>query len=142
MLTLIDIICKIVGKGLELGAKIALSRVTIIITFAATVVTTFTAIYSSLTDVDSTLSSAASSIESISEAVADFIQGNEYFYMISYSLSLDTLTSGIITTLFWTVVTLGGALLTALFTVVVSVAPILSELVVAAIKKQYANAAK
>lgn len=141
MITLIDILIKVLFKGLSLAAKVALSRVTIIITFAATISTTFAAIYSSLSDVDSYLSQAVDSVSNLSSTVSTFVSANAYVQMIGYALSLETLVNGTVSTFFWIFCTLGGFLLTALFTVFFSVAPLLAELIVAALKRQYANAA-
>lgn len=141
MTVLIELIIKAVFKGLTLAARVALSRTAIIITFAATIGTTFTAIYSSLSDVSSTLSTAVQSVENLSQSIEHFLDNNDYFSMISYALSLDVLVDGVVTALFWVVVTLGGFLLTALFTVFVSVAPLLAELVVSSLRHQFAKSA-
>lgn len=140
MITLIEFILKLVFKGLSLGAKVALNRAVIIVMFAATIGTTFTAIYQNLSDASSKLSQVVQSVEDISSTVGNWVNSNEYFNLICYALSLDVLFSGITTALFWCLCTLGGFLLTALFTVFISVAPLFAELVVASLRRQYAQA--
>lgn len=139
MITLISTIVGVFLKLLQLGARIALNRVTVIVTFVAGIGATLTALYSSLTDTSSFLSTATQKISSASVVLSDWVAGNDYLQLIGYGLSLDVLTDGIVSSFIFVFCTLSGFLITALFTVFLSVAPLLADLAVSALKHQFAG---
>lgn len=142
MITLISTIVGVVLKLLQLGAKIALNRVTIIVTFVGGIAATLTALYSSLSDTSGVLSTATQKISSVSVSLSGWVQGNDYLQLIGYGLSLDTLTDGIVSSFIFVFCTLSGFLITALFTVFLSVAPLLADLAVSALKHQFVGSLK
>ena len=139
MITLISTVLGVIFKVVQVAAKVALNRVTVIVTFVATILGTFTALYQSLTDVDGFLTSAISQVTSVSLSLSDWVSANEYAQMIGYALSIDTLVDGLISTLLFVVCTLSGFLLTALVGVFFSVLPLLSDLALSALKHQMAR---
>lgn len=142
MITLLTTVIGVVLKLLQLGAKIALNRVTIIVTFVAGIAATLTALYSSLTDTSSVLSNAVQAVQGVSISLGGWFSGNEYLQLIGYGLSLDVLTDGIVTAFIFVFCTLMGFLITALLTVFLSVAPLLADLAVSALKHQFAGSLK
>lgn len=137
MIALVSTVIGIVLKLLQLGARIALNRVTIIVTFVGGIAATLTALYSSLSDTSSVLSTATQKISSVSMSLGNWVSGNDYLQLIGYGLSLDTLTDGIVSSFIFVFCTLSGFLITALFTVFLSVAPLLADLAISALKNQF-----
>ena len=139
MVTLITTVLGVIFKVVQLGAKIALNRTTVILTFVATIGTTIALVYDSLTDVNGFLSNVVSAISAASFSISAWVQGNEYAQMIGYALSIDTLVDGAVSTFIFIVCTLTGFLVTALFGVFVSILPLLSDLAISALKHQMAR---
>lgn len=139
MVTLITTVLGVIFKVVQLGAKIALNRTTVILTFVATIGITIGLIYDSLTDVNGFLSNVVSAISAASFSISAWVQGNEYAQMIGYALSIDTLVDGAVSTFIFIVCTLTGFLVTALFGVFVSILPLLSDLAISALKHQMAS---
>lgn len=136
MLTIVTTVLNLLYKGMQIGVRVALSRITVVTAFVATIGTTFTLIYQSLSDESSVVSEAVSAINSFSYDFSSWVQGNDWFQMIGYALSLGTLLDGCVTTFFWICCTLSGLLLTVLVGVFASVAPILADLVLSGLKSQ------
>lgn len=139
MITLISTVLGVLFKVVQVAAKVALNRVTVIVTFVATIGVTFSALYQSLTDVDGFLSEAIQQVSSVSLSLNGWVSANEYAQMIGYALSIDTVVDGLISTLIFVVCTLSGFLLTALVGVFFSVLPLLSDLALSALKHQMAR---
>lgn len=140
MITLITTVLELVFKTVQIGAKIALNRVTVILTFVATIASTIALIYSSLTSVDGVLSKALSAISSVNLSLSSWAASNEYLQLIGYALSVEELVDGAVTTFIFVVCTLTGFVVTALFGVFISVLPLLCDLAVSALKHQMASA--
>lgn len=140
MITLVTTVLSFIFKAAQIGARIALSRVTVITVFVATIATTITSLYSSLSDANSVLSNAISKISSVNLQLSAFISNNEYLQMLGYAFALDTLIDGVITTFVWVFCTLFALGFTALFGVFVSILPLLSDLALSALKHQAAGA--
>lgn len=140
MITIITTVLGVFFKIAQLGARVALSRVTVITVFVATIATTITALYSSLSSQTSFLSSALSKISSVNLSLQGWVASNEYLQMLGYAFALDTLLDGVISTFVWVFCTLVAAGFTALFGVFVSVLPLLSDLAISALKHQAASA--
>ena len=140
MVTIITTVLGVILKIAQIGARVALSRVTVIVTFVATIATTIGAIYSNLSDNTSFLSQAIAKVSQFNLEVSSFVANNEYLQLLGYAFALDTLIDGVISTFIWVFCTLTAAAVTALFGVFVSVLPLLSDLALSALKHQAASA--
>lgn len=139
MVTAIVTFLSIVGKLLGIAAKIALNRVTIILTLLASIGSTVALICTQLEDSSSFLYDASSSINDVSQQISNYFANNEYGQLIGYGLSLDVLTDGVVSSFIWIVCTVSGVLFTAAVGALIATAPLLSELVVSGIKSQFAK---
>ena len=139
MITLITTVIGVFFKVAQLVAKVALNRVTVILTFVATIGGTISLIYQSLTSVDGVLSQALQAVESVNLSLSSWVASNDYAQMLGYALSVDTFVDGIVSTFLFIVCTLTGFLLTAAFGVFVAVLPLFADLALSAIKHQAAR---
>lgn len=141
MISLLVTVAGFFFKVLQVGARVALNRATIIITLLGGIAAAVSAIMSGLSDSSSFLSSAISAVSNFQVTFSSVIAGNEYAKLIGYSLSLDVLTDGIVSTFIWVICVLSSALFTAAVGALIATAPLLSELVVDGLKGQFAKAA-
>lgn len=140
MISLLVTVAGVFFKVLQVGARIALNRATIIITLLGGIAAAVAAIISGLQDSSSFLSNAISAVSNFQVTFGSFIAGNEYAQLIGYALSLDVLTDGIVSTFIWVICVLSSALFTAAVGALIATAPLLSELVVDGLKVQFAKA--
>lgn len=140
MISLLVTIAGVFFKVLQVGARVALNRATIIITLLGGIAAAVTAIISGLQDSSSFLSSAISAVSNFQVSFHSVLAGNEYAQLIGYALSLDVLTDGIVSTFIWVICVLTSVLFTAAVGALIATAPLLSELVVNGLKVQFAKA--
>lgn len=140
MISLLVTIAGVFFKVLQVGARVALNRATIIITLLGAIAGAVATIIEGLRDSSSFLSGAITAISDFQVSFQTVIAGNEYAQLLGYALSLDVLTDGIVGTFIWVICVLLSALFTAAVGALIATAPLLSELVVNGLKVQFAKA--
>lgn len=140
MISLLVTIAGVFFKVLQVGARVALNRATIIITLLGAIAGAVATIIEGLRDSSSVLSGAISAVSNFQVSFQNVIGGNEYAQLIGYALSLDVLTDGIVGTFIWVICVLTSVLFTAAVGALIATAPLLSELVVNGLKVQFAKA--
>lgn len=138
-IAIVYVILQYVFKILCIGAKIATNRVTIILTLSASVAAVLALIYSSLTSPGSYLSDVLTGLQSAFNACDEYFQDSDVASVLAYSLALDTAFSWLLSVFFWTVSLLGGTLAVLFIGVVIQIAPLITESVLAALRKQFSK---
>lgn len=139
MVQLLTLLISIIGKALNIGAKVVLNRATFIIIFIGTMTSVVIKIFSALDDANSGINKMFDFLSNTAFSFAGYVEGNSFFELCVYCLSLDTLYDVMFTWLFWFFISLLSVALTITFFMILQVLPMLAEIFSTSIKKQFAK---
>ena len=143
MFTIVTVVLGILGKVLKLAAKVALNRATVIITFVGGLALLFRRLFASISTIGvndgGILGNVISAIKQFSLQVGGWASGNDYIRTIGYALSLDVVLDGLVMTLFWFFSFVIAAVFTAICDAFFAILPLLVDLAISGLKKQFAN---
>lgn len=139
MLAILTTILTVLSKVLGVVAKVALSRVTFVLIFIVTIGGTIATIFAGLTDQSSFLNDVISGVQSAMFTLGTFIEGNEFIQLVSNCLALDTAFTVVIDILLTMFLGMIGLLVVAWFGVIFAVLPLLAEIVVSAIQRNFTD---